>query len=696
MAASDRQAGTTHAEVSPHLPWARLLTALNEGSTLFLVQAAWPPGCTPDAAEELARVAFASALPEPATVVSVSLGGTAVGVIVTPENGHPLHPMHVHVALSAARQALAERLPAEQPNDLSVIPLSVVGTDGIVRERLDDLNELLETLLQRKLGVNFQPIVNLGSGDVYGYEALIRAPQAGRLKRMGNYYRAADHARVVSWLDMACLEECLQEASRAGVREHLFVNLDAEGMAFIEEAAQSLSERVEQVGLSPGKIVVEITERQSVTDFPRLAGQIAGLRRQGFKIAIDDAGEGYSTLASIADVRPEFVKVGRPLVRSIENNGGRRALLEAINGFATRVGASVIAEGIETSDELATVIEIGVAFGQGYLLSKPKDSFRGLRRDIRDVIAAHGERRRARVGGRQSSIGAVARQGIMLPPDAPVELAQQKLGRNPDLDSIVVVQEGCPVGLIMRHRLGLRLAASPDIGTLPVSAVMERHLRVVEADRPIQEVAHQVALRESERRQDDVIVVRAGQVVGVAPWHALLEAMVSRDHVQRQHTNPLSGLPDRVLFEQEANRRLSEGDGCALVAAQIVGMAALNRHRGLAAGDDLIRLLGGWLGDLVCRDASAHAGHLSGCGFRVLLANDAAPAVCEAMHRAFGVFARQVEGLPAGSSQAPLCSLRLVCLRDAGRRARTLDAAERLLQTALAKGAEAGHHAAAA
>ncbi|HSV74325.1 MAG TPA: EAL domain-containing protein, partial [Chthonomonadales bacterium] len=462
MAETDRQIQAADASMAEPEPWALLLGALAPASTLFALRAGPGPHAAPGL-HEAAQAAFAAAIPEPAAVRALPMGVDAVAVVVTPEAGHPLHPLHVHAALQAARRALAARLALPDETHIEAISLGVVGTDGIVRERLDALNELLETLLQRKLGVHFQPIVNLGTGQVYGYEALIRAPQAGRLKRMGHYYRAADHARVVSWLDMACLEQCLHEAARAGVRQHLFVNLDAEGMAYIQDAERSLSEQVAQVGLSPARIVVEITERQDVTDFPRLAGQIARLRDEGFKIAIDDAGEGYSTLASIADVRPDFVKVARPLVRSIENNGGRRALLEAISGFASRVGASVIAEGIETRDELATVIEIGVAFGQGYLLSKPKESFRGLRREMREYIAVQAERRRLRAGGRAGFIGTIARQGVTLPPDAPVEVARQKLARIPDLDAIVVVDQGSVVGLLTRHAVWRRMLETPAL-----------------------------------------------------------------------------------------------------------------------------------------------------------------------------------------------------------------------------------------
>src|SRR6185295_16220811 len=100
----------------------------------------------------------------------------------------------------------------------------------------------------------------------------------------------------------------------------------------------------------------------------------------GFQIAIDDVGTGYNSLLAIAELRPDFVKIDHGLVRNIDTNGTHRALLEAIVQYTRHIGTAALAEGIETREELATIIQMGIPYGQGYLMGRPADDFRGVPR----------------------------------------------------------------------------------------------------------------------------------------------------------------------------------------------------------------------------------------------------------------------------------------------------------------------------
>jgi len=137
--------------------------------------------------------------------------------------------------------------------------------------------------------------------------------------------------------------------------------------------AGALAERVRKAGLSPRQIVIECTEQQAIGDFSRLKRQVLALRRLGFGFAVDDAGAGYASFNLIASLEPSIIKIDRQIVGRIGNKDGeaRKALVEAFVSFSRRIGAKLVAEGIENRRDLAALQEREVDFGQGFLLGRP-------------------------------------------------------------------------------------------------------------------------------------------------------------------------------------------------------------------------------------------------------------------------------------------------------------------------------------
>jgi EAL domain-containing protein (putative c-di-GMP-specific phosphodiesterase class I) len=532
-----------------------LMALAGEASTVFMAR--FPDSLRPALKPaQILQDALEGILPEPCAVSVVPFSSRAVAAVVTPDSARAFDPLAVHSLLDLLRRALSPPLsppsqggeagivPSARGGDrggdeadplpptpysllpsVEIVPLARVSAVTLLQENLAALNELLETLIHKRMGVQFQPIVSFAGGRVFGYEALMRAPQEGALKRLGLLFQEAERARVVSWLDVACQERCFEAAARAGVRDHLFINMDAEGLAYLHDAERSLADRAAEFDIAPGRIVLEITERQTVEDFPRLVHYIEELRARGFKLAIDDAGDGYNSLRAIAELRPDFVKIARSLVKNLESNGPRRALLSTLTQFAARIGAAVIAEGIETRDELATVIEMGADFGQGYLLGKPNDGFKGLRREMREFIAARLEHRRRRQGGSSYAVGDMALCGVVLPSDTPADQVGRKFTRNPDLESVVLVDEERIAGLMMRDRFERAVAADPEALSRPIALLMDRRPLVVEADMPLEEAARHATFRPTLRFPDDILVARGGLYAGVVPVRALLEAV---------------------------------------------------------------------------------------------------------------------------------------------------------------------------
>lgn len=136
--------------------------------------------------------------------------------------------------------------------------------------------------------------------------------------------------------------------------------------------APRIAEMVRNAGLAPSRITIECTEQQNVTDLEPLKRQVKALRRLGFGFAVDDAGAGYASFSLVAALRPSIIKIDRDITHGISHDDAKHALVEAFVSFARRIDAKLVAEGIETRADHAKLRALGVDYGQGYLLGKPK------------------------------------------------------------------------------------------------------------------------------------------------------------------------------------------------------------------------------------------------------------------------------------------------------------------------------------
>jgi diguanylate cyclase (GGDEF)-like protein len=232
------------------------------------------------------------------------------------------------------------------------------------------MRKALESLLaDDAIASAVQPIIRLYEGSVIAYEALARFPPRPHLRTPDDLFGSALSLGMQNRVDLACLRAALAEASKLGEAD-LFVNvligtlLDRSGMTALDRA-------VRDAGVDPTSVVLEFSEREPVTDLARLQRIAAELRARGFRIAVDDAGAGHASMRIIAELRPEFIKVDRSLIHSVDTDRARRALVVALLSFGGHIGARLIAEGIETRAEQDVLSSLGVMFGQGWLPGRP-------------------------------------------------------------------------------------------------------------------------------------------------------------------------------------------------------------------------------------------------------------------------------------------------------------------------------------
>jgi len=231
--------------------------------------------------------------------------------------------------------------------------------------RVESLKELLSG---RELHAVWQPVQGLADRRVLGYEALIRGPSGSDLEMPDALFTVAREGDMLLELENLCLETIFSSLPRATRPGILFVNASARLLThpvFLDERNLAEMKRAH------GSIVVEVSEKEIVWNYPAFREVLERLRAAGFRFAIDDAGSGYSGLETILQLRPEFIKVANSIVRNVHADAIKREVLASLLSLGRQIGAALVAEGIESEEELRSLVELGIPYGQGFLLGKP-------------------------------------------------------------------------------------------------------------------------------------------------------------------------------------------------------------------------------------------------------------------------------------------------------------------------------------
>jgi EAL domain-containing protein (putative c-di-GMP-specific phosphodiesterase class I) len=224
---------------------------------------------------------------------------------------------------------------------------------------------VLQVLIKRSLVTVFQPILSLDHGVAVGVEALSRfaaEPQQGP----DRWFADAASVELAAELELLAMRTALMAAE--ALPKHFYVSLNASPTTLDRP---ELLDYLAHAPVEPGRIVLEITEHVSIDDYGGLAESIDQLRSLGIRLAVDDAGAGYSSFRHIVQLAPDYIKLDRTLITGMHGDTAKRALSAAVVMFGRDISAEVVAEGIETHEELQTIRELGISAAQGFLFGKP-------------------------------------------------------------------------------------------------------------------------------------------------------------------------------------------------------------------------------------------------------------------------------------------------------------------------------------
>jgi len=261
--------------------------------------------------------------------------------------------------------------------------------EAIDRARADaDLNAKIESrnrakhfldlVLAEDVTALYEPIVNVTTREVIGYEALTRGPWDTDLHAPEALFEMGEKTGLVFELDCLCRRLALRGARGLMPGKLLFLNCLPTAIHDPAFRGDVLRRTLQDLRLRPSDVVFEISERESIHNFEIFREARDYYSGLGFKIALDDTGVGYGSLEAVMELSPDFIKVDQSLVRGIDTDPPRQELLRSLNSVAGTLKAEIIAEGIETSEELTTIQALGIPYGQGYLFGRAAPWRRGV------------------------------------------------------------------------------------------------------------------------------------------------------------------------------------------------------------------------------------------------------------------------------------------------------------------------------
>lgn len=500
----------------------------------------------------------------------------------------PSTPLRQHVALGPIQAAELERIVA---------------------------NGLLRTV--------FQPILGFQTRGYFGYEALIRGPAGSPLEFPSNLFEAAARFGLTIDLERACREHSLRAFAASGLTGKLFLNVSPECLDDPVLLDGAMLRLLRSLGLTPGCIVIEITENQKICDFSGIRRLLEHYRGLGYEIAIDDLGEGFSNLRLWTELHPQFVKIDRHFINGICEDALKFQLVRSIHGLAEACSAHIIAEGIESEAEFTMVRDLGIAFGQGYFIARPQEAPAPL--PCADVRHALESGRISifpgmRVPHSNATARTVLRQVEAMSPDSVNDEVFRRFESQPDEYAVPVVLDGLPVGLINRLSLIDRFARPFQrelYGRRACSQFMDPAPLIVDHAISVQELGRLLSRSAKHHLFDGFIITENGRYLGIGNSQDLMALITEMQIRAARYANPLTQLPGNVPIDEHINRLLECGASFAAAYCDLDRFKPFNDIYGYRHGDDMIRLLADVL-QRHCDGALDFVGHIGGDDFLVL------------------------------------------------------------------------------
>ncbi|MGH3946689.1 MAG: bifunctional diguanylate cyclase/phosphodiesterase [Pseudonocardiaceae bacterium] len=464
----------------------------------------------------------------------------------------------------------------------------------------------------------FQPLINLHTGGVVAMEMLARPVH----RDVQSLLRSAAHAGRLENLDVTLAVAAARYAAQHETVLPLHLNLTADTVVAEAETLAPLHHALSSTGRQARQTVLEINPSHTALTPELLLAGLHRLRHLGYRIALDGIGTGDFPLTVIAEARPDLIKMDREIVAGLPRESGCVAVLEALQQLASRIGAQIVAEGVERPEQVATLRQYGVGIAQGNLLAPPSRRpptylpISGIREFRAPVSPAP---TRGLPGARLTDF---MHPAVTLPISATGEEVRTVLRDRPTTSGVVLLDDdGRPRYTLDRNRFLLAISGAFGHALYAKREVarLGDEPRVLESSSSALAALELVLSSVAHRRYDDIIVLdSSGHVAGAVCIGDVVQGVATMNLEQAAALHPLTRLPGSDMVAELVDRKVSEGHTFVVSWLDVDDFDAVIDRGGFIAGEDLIRELGCALTDAAEAIPSAAVGHIGGDDFVVI------------------------------------------------------------------------------
>lgn len=493
------------------------------------------------------------------------------------------------------------------------------------------LAKALEDIIeQQSIEAVFQPIFNVSTNQLHGFEALSRGPKDTELHSPFALFSTAEKQGKLSELETLCRNISIHAFDARQLNGKLFINISPKALLDPNHPKGITLQLIKQLGIAPNNVVIELSEQYPADDIDLLKSCLNHYRNQGFLTAIDDLGAGYSGLRLWSELAPDYVKIDRHFIHQIDTTAVKQEFVRSIVELCQNLTCKVIAEGIETNEELTTLKQLGVTYGQGYFLGKPaiqpQQHFTHTEPNL--IYQPH---TRYCDTAESLCINAVTASSNTRLKKLSLQFSEQ-----PVLQSIVIVDNDLVLGLINRSAL-LELFSTPYGRSLhenhPAHIVMDTEVLQIDANEPLINVSQLLTSDSVNNVAQQFIILRHQKLIGIGHTKDLLQRITEHRIKMARHANPLTNLPGNVPIQEELKRLKLQNKSYYLAYLDLSHFKPYNDVYGFFRGDEVIQLLAQLL--LPHQSDQCFVGHIGGDDFVMISMQDDTLLTCQSIIEQF-------------------------------------------------------------
>lgn len=455
---------------------------------------------------------------------------------------------------------------------------------------MEDIHKNLEKQLKavlkgKHLSALFQPVINLESRSIYGYEGLIRGPGASPLNSPQLLFETAAKSNLLIELDFLCRKTIISQFASLNLPGCLFINVDPLTITSDKSRAGETVKFAGKGGLDISKIIIEISESRPIYNAAIMGKAVRHYRSMGFRVALDDLGAGYAGLKLWSEIKPDIVKIDRHFIQHVNNDKVKQKFIKTILNTATALGITVITEGVETAQEYATLRKLGIVMTQGYYFSRAE-----VIPPVKIPNILFRKKQKRSSDEHSPAVEVIIQPIISVQASATVMTVGKTFTKTTGLETIAVIYKDEVIGMVIKKNfmnIYAILYGKELYGKDPITRHMNRNIIIIDKSMSIEEASYRLTTS-IESYTEEFILTDKGKLAGKAMMIDLLHHITKIKIRRARHANPLTGMPGNVPIQKKMQQCLDERSDFTICYFDLDNFKPFNDVFGFSRGDEVI------------------------------------------------------------------------------------------------------------